>query len=590
MSQRPLRLKSEKVSSKPRVTPHTQFFEVCVDTGVTHLDSPYTYAYNADESSIQITCGTYVEVPFNNRMVRGYVLRPAPEIVNPKFIRRILSKQSLFTAGQLSLFEKVASRYASSLWDVIRLAVPPVSNAAFFEFKHSNAAAKKLAHNVRAFSLKIGVDRHKAIYEIALQSKKNKILIIVPNQRDVGPLVNLGAIPVDGGLGKSQTFQSYLKANNDLGIFVGLRSAIFLDMPENSLLLILDDSDPSHHEIRQPTFNTRDVALMRTHEINVGFVSVFHSPEVARLIDSGWIREVAVKGIEKYSVEADPDARSFQRDLKSFSSRGIAVAPLFSKSYRTSIACQKCRSRALCQCGGPVVEIKKGTLSCSVCEKIILDWRCSFCGDREIRTLTKGGSLLAEELARSISNTKIIKITKDIAERVEIPDQCIILSTLGMEPNRNYEYVAITDAERMLSFSHLRSDEIAMLRWLNLLSHLKAGGKIAISLPPDSLVARSIFKNDWWIFMRSILVNRAEVGMPPTYRVIVVRGASKDLQTLQQAIPEKNIVSVNPERIVIRTSLEERDEMAHICHQTSRLISMKRGRSLRIEVDPYIFV
>ena len=84
MSQRPLRLKSEKVSSKPRVTPHTQFVEVCVDTGVAHLDSPYTYAFNPDEVSFKLACGTYVEVPFNNRMVRGFVLRSAPEIVNPK--------------------------------------------------------------------------------------------------------------------------------------------------------------------------------------------------------------------------------------------------------------------------------------------------------------------------------------------------------------------------------------------------------------------------------------------------------------------------------------------------------------------------
>ncbi|MEO7448728.1 MAG: primosome assembly protein PriA, partial [Humibacillus sp.] len=99
---------------------------VVVETPLAHLDHLFEYAV-PDELSDGAVPGARVKVRFAGRDLDGYVVarRERPEHdgrLTP--LRRVVSPEPVLTPEVLALCRAVASRYAGTLSDVLRLAVP----------------------------------------------------------------------------------------------------------------------------------------------------------------------------------------------------------------------------------------------------------------------------------------------------------------------------------------------------------------------------------------------------------------------------------------------------------------------------------
>src|SRR6476620_7620895 len=100
---------------------------VVVDVGLPHLDRPFEYTVPASLADVAVPGGR-VRVRFAGQDVDGFVLerRAAAEHggrLAP--LRRVVSPEPVLTPGTLTLSREVASRYAGTLGDVLRLAIPP---------------------------------------------------------------------------------------------------------------------------------------------------------------------------------------------------------------------------------------------------------------------------------------------------------------------------------------------------------------------------------------------------------------------------------------------------------------------------------
>ncbi len=100
---------------------------VAVDVSLAHLDRTFDYQVTESDSAAAQP-GTRVRVRFSGRLLDGYVLdRVATSDHDGRlgFIERVVSPERVLVPEIAMLARAVADRYAGTMADVLRLAVPP---------------------------------------------------------------------------------------------------------------------------------------------------------------------------------------------------------------------------------------------------------------------------------------------------------------------------------------------------------------------------------------------------------------------------------------------------------------------------------
>ena len=100
---------------------------VLVDVGLAHLDRPFEYAVPEALADTAVP-GARVRVRFAGQDVDGFVLERRAEAEHEGRLaplRRVVSPEPVLTPALLALGRAVAERYAGTLGDVLRLAIPP---------------------------------------------------------------------------------------------------------------------------------------------------------------------------------------------------------------------------------------------------------------------------------------------------------------------------------------------------------------------------------------------------------------------------------------------------------------------------------
>ena len=100
---------------------------VAVDIPLAHLDRPFDYLV-PERLSAAASPGCRVRVRFAGQLVDGFVLARADASDHPgrlSYLDRVVSPEPVLTPEIGALARAVADRYAGTLADVLRLAIPP---------------------------------------------------------------------------------------------------------------------------------------------------------------------------------------------------------------------------------------------------------------------------------------------------------------------------------------------------------------------------------------------------------------------------------------------------------------------------------
>ncbi len=101
--------------------------QVLVDVSLAHLDRPFDYLVPADLDE-SVVAGCRVRVRFAGRLMDGFVLdrvTSSDHTGNLLFVEKVVSAEPVLTPEIATLARAIADRYAGTLADVLRLAVPP---------------------------------------------------------------------------------------------------------------------------------------------------------------------------------------------------------------------------------------------------------------------------------------------------------------------------------------------------------------------------------------------------------------------------------------------------------------------------------
>ena len=432
-----VREKVRKAAPKPidPVAQQQPVARVAVDVPLAHLDRPFDYLVPEPMTATAVP-GTRVRVRFAGRDVDGFVTErgeASEHLGRLERIRRVVSAEPVLAPEVLALARAVADRYAGTLGDVLRLAVPPRHAATEAEPRPERAVepldsvdpamwarydggaglltALQSGRPARAVWAALpgpGWPAEIAELVLATLTAGRGALVVAPDQRDVDRLdaallARLGPdrhVSLTAGLGPAERYRRFLAVSRgDVRVVLGTRAAVFAPVHDLGLMVVWDDGDDSLSEQRSPYPHAREVCLLRASSAGgahppalvLGGHAV--SAEGALLVEGAWAGAVRADRATlrahapRVSTPAgspdgeDPLATAARLPTAAWrvAQRALGTGPVLVQVPRTgyvpSLACASCRAPARCtRCEGPLALAGEGADSAPSAP------RCGWCG------------------------------------------------------------------------------------------------------------------------------------------------------------------------------------------------------------------
>ncbi|MFL6080501.1 MAG: primosomal protein N' [Ornithinibacter sp.] len=505
---------------------------VQVDTGLPHLDRPFEYTVPTSMADTAVP-GVRVKVRFAGQDLSGFVLERRAGAGHPgrlSPVRRVVSPEPVLTPPVLATARTVADRYAGSLGDVLRLAVPPrhaaaekalaldppeqaplpqrvplawspyAAGPAFLA--HLTAGGAPTASLLSLPSVAAAADWPVLLAEAARAAVEGGrgAVLVVPDHRDV-VRVEAALLEVLGpgqhtrltaDQGPQARYTAYLKAlRGHARVVVGTRAAAFAPVRDLGLVAWWDDGDDLLEEPRAPYPHVREVLLARAHEQGAAVLSAgfSRSVAVADLVARGALtaveapREVLRRAVpsvrvagEGHDAERDPAVAAAHlptiawRTAKEALAAGPVLVQVPRRGYLPSLSCQDCRRPARCTvCAGPLgLPGPQGPPACRWCGRVETGFSCPACGGHRLRSSVVGARRTAEELGRAFPGVPVERSGAGTVLDTVAPGPRLVVSTPGAEPVAPGGYAAalLLDAWALLERPSLTAGEEALRRWL----------------------------------------------------------------------------------------------------------------------------
>jgi primosomal protein N' (replication factor Y) len=328
---------------------------VLVESPLPHLDRPFDYSVPADlDAAAQ--AGVRVKVKFNGQDLGGFIMERVAESEAGHTLvplHKVISPVPVLTPAVRDLASAVATRYAGTLSDVLRAAVPPRVARLEKEFLARPAGTGSLAdaapdpetglpsgakadaaanfagpggweayRNGEAFVRHLkGGGSPRAVFSplqgfgpaawprlvaeavAAVRASGRGAVVVVPDYRDLDrlekalaallPARDVARLTADDG--PTPRYRNFLRVlDGSARVAIGTRSAAFAPVRDLGLVACWDDGNDLHIEQRAPYAHARDVLLLRAGQEGTACLMAGHSrsTELQRLVETGWAMPV----------------------------------------------------------------------------------------------------------------------------------------------------------------------------------------------------------------------------------------------------------------------------------------------------------
>jgi primosomal protein N' (replication factor Y) len=480
---------------------------VVVDVPLAHLDRPFDYAV-PDKFADTVQAGCRVRVRFRGRLVDGIVweLGDGTDFEGTlQPLSHVPSGEPVLTPQVARLARVIADRYAGTLSDVLRLALPPRRAAAekretptpdalpaepdaagFARYPAGTALLGALAEGKPAravFSALPGEDWPARLIELcrATLSGRRGSLVVVPDGKDLALLAAAAArlLPehsftvLRADDSPEKRYRQFLAASRGAAqVVLGTRAAMFAPVRDLGLVVVWDDGDDVLAEPLAPYPHARDVLVQRAWLDNCAAVVAGNArtAEAALLLESGWAHELAGDRAalrasaprihplgDDFDLARDAAARTARLPSMAHEAArrslaaGLPVLVQVPRSgYVPSLSCARCRAPARCaHCAGPLgISPRPGPggtriPACRWCARPAATFDCPHCHGTKLRAAVVGEARTAEELARAFpgATLRVSGRVSGVLESVPGGPQ-IVVATPGAEPRADGGYGA----------------------------------------------------------------------------------------------------------------------------------------------------
>ena len=551
------------------VTRSVQIAKVALNSPLPQLDRLFDYAVPERLWGIALP-GVRVRVPFgrSKNPLDGFIVQIAHESdFEGKLseISEVISSARVLDVDVYRLCRAVADRQASSVADVLRLAIPDRSVAVekkwlegFSEVTNNISGSSKretaLINPVISDSGPVWVNEVVESARDVLQ-RGGSTIIVLPDFRDQSLVLaalhhaQLSDHVVDysSSATKSKRYLSFLSCfSREKSVVVGSRAAIYAPVRNLVQVIIWDDADSSHHEPSSPYSHTREVALLRQQiqKCDLKIIGHSRSAEIARYLNlkffSDSTKSFSIPSIANSDSDIRVDSLAW-RTIRAGLVSGAVLVQVASKGSSSSAFCTECNSRAMCKvCNGPIWIDQRNMTRCRWCNAGNLDHTCQTCGSVKLRQGKPGSSRTVAEFGKAFPGARIIESTGE-EPVLTAPDKTLVISTPGAEPlvQGGYAAVIVLDANVALSKDSLRATEDAVRNWANAIALMHAKGRAVVV----GLVGTLATKFSLWSMAEIAsyeLATRTELRFPPSIRLASIGTTA---EVMKEVLPEVSKIS-----------------------------------------------
>ena len=387
---------------------------VCIDLPPQHLDRLFEYAVPAAMAA-DARPGTRVKVRFGGQDVDAYVIERVDEAEHDGDLlplRRLVSAEPVLTPAVARLARAVADRWAGTLTDVLRLAVPP---------RHARVEAEEQADDVPsvvpvsstsawlpyrggpAFGQHVLAGGAPRAVWTALPGPAGErwpdavaqvvatcvlggrgALVVVPDARDIDQVLTAlvaagipahrpgargGAVRLAADDGPAARYRAFLAAlRGQADVVVGTRASAFAPVRDLGLVVCWDDGDSLHAEPRAPYPHVREVLALRSELEGAAYLVGAHgrTVEAQALVESGWAHDVSaersvvrrrtprVQALTSTELAREGAAAAARlptpawRAIRDRLADGPVLVQVPRAGYVPAVACGRCRASARC--------------------------------------------------------------------------------------------------------------------------------------------------------------------------------------------------------------------------------------------------
>lgn len=422
------------------LAPHLPVAQVVIESPLPHLDRIFDYSVPL-ELDAEAQPGVRVRVKFSGQDLNGFLVGRVAESESTRLVplARVYSAVPVLAPQVLELARKVAARYAGTVADVLRVAVPPrvaslekvylkkdaeraaeaatsvadpaapaavepakPGHSLFGEYPHAEDFLTQLAMGASpkgVFGALHGWGPQSWHHQLAqvvayCQLSGRGAIVVVPDLRDLELLEQAFStvLPADSFVkltaddGPSLRYANFLRVlSGDVRIVIGTRSAAYAPVADLGLVCCWDDGDELHIERRAPYQHSRDVLLLRSEVEGAAVLMAGHSrsSESQRLVATGWAQELVAgrPEVRKATARIISTSDSFEQERDP----AAALARLPHRAWETA--------RAALKFGPVLVQVARTgyapALACQRCREVA---RCRHCTGPLMQTRAPGSA------------------------------------------------------------------------------------------------------------------------------------------------------------------------------------------------------
>lgn len=365
-----------------------------------------------------------------------------------------------------------------------------------------------------------------------------------------------------GSLSIEERYKIFLKAlAGEIRLVVGLRSAVFLPLPNLKRIVIWDDGSDHYREDNQPYWHTREIAQIRAYLAGAEYTLAGFTVSVpgAALCDDGgslgkWLGDTAVAEFIDCQTELVSSVTSMMADqyyYQQIPSRvmqkigeALQVGPvLVQVPHRTQVqtwGCARCGERQYCPACKAVLQVvrtaTKHYWQCGHC-RLERPPQCLYCGSKQIRTYNRGLAFTMRNLKANFRGVPLVESRAGFSIPKVNTDPQIVVATPGVEPvcASGYALVVVADADLLLSFDQPWTGSEALRRWVNVAALAKPGAPVLILGAIGRELAKVAESGQIFSWAKKQYHERVELGFPPAGRLFSVLA---DKMTLRRFLYE----------------------------------------------------
>jgi primosomal protein N' (replication factor Y) len=557
-----------------------RFARVVVDVAPAHLDRPFDYAVPPD---LHVGVGQRVRVVFAGRRRPGWVVALADTTETDETkVRPLVALEGddpWFDAADLRLYRWVADRYAATLADVLRHALParvaaveregrpertaPLPAAPAFAWDGYDAGALLDAVAARrrgtapAFWLQVlpGDDPGALIEDLVrrcLAAGRSAVVL----GADPGSGVPDRALQAAGAAGadlrvaaERARYRAFRRCRSgDARVAVGERGGVFAPVRDLGLVVVDDEANPAYKERRSPRHNAREVALARARMSGAVCVLVGDLPSANlwRLVRDGHVREVAVDRTVQRSRSArvdvvdleDPRPGARRARFTELATRtlheavrneGAAVVLASRGGQGSALVCRGCRRRLSCPvCSGSLAVARdEDRWRCPSCDWNGAPFACPDCGETRYAPLAAGAGRLAAELRKSHPAADVVRMEGFDAPgprsrpALGVMTRGSVVSRPGWLGEDPADVVVVPDADALLLRPDYAAAEDALRLWMAVARWTSR--MVVQTRDPASHAVQALVRWDAAGFWEAEAQRRAELRLPPAAALISLR-------------------------------------------------------------------